>query len=177
MVNSVAVISTIAAVVSAIGGAFAAVAAFRSAESARAANETAQISEKRVALRELTIIANKISVEGLRANKRGGELKMAYQTLFTFAESSGGSRQVMYLAEVNEKLKEIEELSDLANPFLSGPESLMNGPVQEILSREIRMAQTLTKMRGIREDLELEYAGIEAQNKTYRDKVVQGSGH
>lgn len=176
MADSAAVISAIAAVVSAIGGAFAAIAAFRSAGFARAANEAAQIAEKRAALRQLTVTANEIAVEAQRSNAMGVELKSSYRTLFTFANASGGSRLGMYLDQVDKKLKEVEELSEKAKPFVSSPESLMNGPVEEINTREITMAQTLTKVRGIREDLEREHISIEAQNKTYRDKVIQGSG-
>lgn len=176
MADNAVVISTIAAVVSALGGCFAAVAAFRSAGSARAANEAAQISEKRAALRQLSITAGEVLVEAERTNARGVDLKNAYQTLFTFAGQSGGSRLGMYMGEVDKKLKNVEDLSQKAQPFVSDLESLMNEPSQEINSREIVITQTLTKVRGIREDLEREYSSIEAQNKTYHDKVIEGSG-
>jgi hypothetical protein len=175
MADTAVVISAIGAVVSAIGGCFAAVAAFRSASSARAANEAAQLSEKRAALRQLSITASEILVETERANRRGVDLKNAYRTLFSFAGQSGGSRLGLYIGEVDNKLKEVETLSQEAQPFASGLESLMNGPLQEINAREITMTQALTKVRGTREDLEREHASIEAQNKTYRDKVIQGN--
>lgn len=162
MVDSAAVISAIAAVVSTTG-------------SAQAANEAAKIAAKRAALRQLTVTANEISVEAERSITRCVELKNSYRTLSTFANASGGSRLGMYLDQVNKKPKEVGELSEKAKPFVSSPESLMNGPTEEINSRDITMAQILTKFRGVREDLERDLTSIEAQNKTYRDKAIQGS--
>jgi len=174
MVDPAAVISAVAAVVSAIGGAFAAIAAFRSAGSARDAHEATQVSEKRSALRQLTVTGNEVLVEARRAESRAAELKLSYRTLFAFGGSSGGSREGLYLAEVDKKLAEIAKLSEAAKPFASGQENLMNGPVDEISSREIRMAQILTQARAIREDLEREHASVEGQCTTYRENVIQG---
>lgn len=176
MADSAVVISAIAAVVSAVGGCFAAVAAFRSAGFARTANEAAQLSEKQAALRQMSVTASEVLVEAERANTRGVDLKNAYQTLSAFAGQSGGSRLGLYIDKVDKKLKDTEELSQKARPFISGVEDLINGPLLEMNSREIAMTQALTKIRAIREDLEREHASIEAQNKTYRDKVIQGGG-
>lgn len=173
MSDSVAIISTIAAVVSAIGGAVAAVAAFRSAGSAQSAQDAAQTSEKRAALRQLSVTASEVLVEAGRASSRGAELKSAYQTLSTFANASGGSRLGMRLDEVDKKLIEVENMSQRAKPFASGQDSLMNGPVDEINSREITMSQVLTMVRARREDLEREHASVEAQNKIYREQAIQ----
>ncbi len=136
MADPSAIISAVAAVVSAIGGGFAAVAAFRSAASARDARESAEISEKRAALRQLTVTANEVLVEARRAESRGAELKLAYRALFIFGGSSGGSNEGSYLAEVDKKLAEVTKLSEHARPFASGQDGLMNGPVGEISSRE-----------------------------------------
>jgi len=162
--------STIAAVVSAIGGA---VAAFRSAGSAQSAQDAAQTSEKRAALRQLSVTASEVLVEAGRASSRGAELKSAYQILFTFANRSGGSHLGMYIDEVDKKLIEVENMSQRAKPFASGQDSLMNGPVDEINSREITMSQVLTMVRARREDLEREHASVEAQNKIYREQAIQ----
>ena len=104
MAEPVSVISAVAAAVSAIGGAFAAVAAFRSAASAKAARDAADMSEKRAALRQLALAANEVLVEVRRAESRAAELKLAYRTLFTFGGSSGGSREGLYVTEVDKKL-------------------------------------------------------------------------
>lgn len=174
MADLSAVISATAAVVSAVGGLFAAIAAFRSAESAREARETALTSEKRAVLRQLTVTANEVLVEARRAESRGAELRLAYRTLFIFGGSSGGSSEALYLAEVDKKLAELGELSENAKPFAFGQDSLMNGPIDEIESRETKLAQVLTRVRAIREDLEREHASVEGQCTIYREKAIQG---
>jgi hypothetical protein len=160
MPDPAAVISAIAAVVSAIGGAFAAVAAFRSAASAREAQEAAQASEKRAALRQLTVTANEVLIEARRAESRGAELKLSYRTLSTLGGSSGGSREGLYLAEVERKLAEITTLSERAKPFAFDQEGLLNGPLDEISVRETKIVQALTQVRALREDLEREHASV-----------------
>lgn len=175
MADPSAVISAVAAVVSAVGGAFAAVAAFRSAASAREAREAAQTSEKRAALRQLTVTANEVLVEARRAESRGAELKLAYHTLFTFGGSSGGSQEGLCLAEVDKELREVTELSEYAKPFASVQDGLMNGPLDEISSREAKIAQVLTQVGAIREDLERKHASVEGQCTTYREKAIRGA--
>lgn len=174
MSDPAAVISAIAAVVSVVGGGFAAVAAFRSAGSARDAREDAQVSEKRTALRQLTVTANEVLVEARRTESRGAELKLAYRTLAAFSGNSSGSREGLYLVETDKKLAEVTKLSEYAKPFAPGQDGLMNGPVDEIGSRETKMAQVLTQVRAIREDLEREHASVEGQCTTYREKAIQG---
>jgi hypothetical protein len=169
------VISAIAAAVSAIGGAFAAVAAFRSAASAREAQEAAQASEKCAAVRQLTVTANEVLVEARRVESRGAELKLSYRTLSTFVGSSGGSRESLPLAEVEIKLAEVTTLSERAKAFTSDQEGLLNGPLEEISVREITMAQILTQVRAIREDLEREHGFVEGQCTAYREKAIRGS--
>lgn len=175
MADPSAVISAVAAAMSAIGGAFAAVAAFRSAASAREAREAAETSEKRAALRQLMVTTNEVLVEARRAESRGAELKLAYRTLFTFGGSSGGSREGLYLAEVDKKLAGVTKLSEHAKPFASDQDGLMNGPVDEISSRETKVAQVLTQVRAIREDLEREHASVEGQCTTYRENAIRGA--
>ena len=174
MAEPATVISAIAAVVSAVGGAFAAVAAFRSAGSARDAYEAAQVFEKRSALRHLTVTAGEVLVERRRAESRCAELKLAYRTLSVFAGASGGSAERECLANVDKKLEEVTKLAENAKPFASDEDSLMNGPIGEIISRETKMARVLTQVCAIREDLEREHASVEGQCTTYREKAIQG---
>jgi hypothetical protein len=150
MADAVGVISAIAAAVSAVGSAFAAVAAGRSAGSARDAYEAVQLSEKRSALRQLTVTGNEVLVECRRVESRGADLKLAYRTLSMFAGTSGGSAEHQCLAQVEEKLEKVTKLSECAKPFASDQDSLMNGPLDEIVSRETKMAQMLTEVRTIR---------------------------
>jgi hypothetical protein len=174
MADPAAVVSALAAVLSAIGGAVAAIAAFRSAGSARDAREAAQVSEKRSALRQLTVTANEVLVEVWRVESRAAELKLSYRTLSTFEGSFGGSRETLYLGEVDRKVATIVNVSEAAKPFASGQDHLMNGPVEEIAAREIKISQLLTEARAIREDLEREHASVQVQCATYREKAIQG---
>jgi hypothetical protein len=174
MADPVAVISAIAAAVSAIGGAFAARAAGRSADSARGAYEAAQLSEKRWALRQLTVTGNEVLVECRRVESRCAELKLAYRTLSIFAGVAGGSAEQECLAKVEKNLEKVAKLSECAKPFASDQGSLMNGPLDEIARREAKMAQVLTEVRTLREDLEREHASVEGQCATYRERAIQG---
>jgi hypothetical protein len=168
-------ISAAAAVVSAIGGAFAAVAAFRSAASARDAREAAQVSEKRAALRQLTLTAAEVLVEEQRVDARAADLKSSYRDLFTFAgQSAGGKREGMLLSEIEKKITEVTKLSNYAKPFTSESSALRNGPLEEINIREIKLAQKLTQVRAIREDLEREQASVEGQCTTFRERALRG---
>ena len=174
MADLVTLISVIASGVSAVGGAFAAVAAFRSAGSARDAYEATQVFEKRSALRQLMVTASEVLVEGRRAESRGAELKLAYRTLSIFAGAFGGSAERECLANTDKKLDEVTRLSEYAKPFTCDQAQLMNGPLDEIISRETKMAQVLAQVRAMREDLEREHASVEGQCTTYREKTIQG---
>jgi hypothetical protein len=78
------------------------------------------------------------------------------------------------VTEVDKKLAEVTKLSEFAKRFTSGQEDLLNGPLEEIGSRETRIAQTLTQVRAIREDLEREHASVEGQCATYREMAIRG---
>lgn len=173
MADPSVVISSVAAVISAFGGAFAAVAAFKSAASARDAHEAAQNSEKRTMLRQLMVTAGEVLVEAKQSESRAAQLKLSYRTLFGFGGSSSSSREQLYLSEIDKKLAELTKLSETATPFVSDQDVLMSGPLDEISKREMKIAQTLVKVRAIREDLEREHASVEAQCMTYRDKVIR----
>src|SRR5712671_702566 len=66
------------------------------------------------------------------------------------------------------------KLSECAKPFASDQDSLMNGPLDEIISRETKMVQVLTQVRAMREDLEREHTSVDGQCTTYREKAIQG---
>lgn len=173
MPDSNVVISTVAAVVSAIGGAFATVAAFRSAGSARVTQDAAAASEKLAALRQLMVAANEVLVEARRAESRGNDLKLSYHVLFTFAGSSGGSREKLYVDATEGKLAEATAISARAKPYSSDLDLLLNGPLEEITGREIKVAQMLTEIRAIREDLEREHASVEGQCAEFRKNAFR----
>lgn len=168
------IVSAAAAVVSAVGGAFAALAAFRSAESARVAQQAAAAVEHRAALRQIGTTATEVLIEVERIASRGNDLKIAYQTLFTFAGRSGGSRKNLDSA-VDEKLKHASELGDYAKLFTTAAEKLDGTPPEETDRIQVRLSNTLTEIRALREDLEHELSGVEGQSVTYRDKAIKGA--
>ena len=169
------IVSAAAAVVSAVGGAFAAMAAFRSAESARVAQQAAATAEHRAALRQIGITATEVLIEAERITSRSNDLKLAYRTLFVFAGASGGSRQNLYDSAVDEKLKHASELSDYAKLFVAAYGKLDNAPPEETDRVQVRLSNTLTEIRALREDLERELSGVEGQSATYRDKAIKGA--
>ncbi len=167
-------ISVTAAVVSAIGGAFAAWAAFHSATSAHAAEMAAFDAERRAGLRLIGQTACDLILEGRRVDSRVSEAKLAYRTLFAFSGNSGGSREDLYLKAIDEKLKAAEELVNYGKLFAPEPSKLKGVPLDELDRVQTKLWNGLTEMRGLREDLEREYAGIEAQCAFYRQSVVHG---
>lgn len=173
MSDPVAIISAIAAVISAIGGAVACVAAFRSAKHAKDTFDAGQLSEKRLVLRQLSITAHQVVVEVERIKWTAQGLKVAYQTLLTFAGQFGSSKQNPYTQEVDTKIQEAESLLEKARPFTTFQETLINGPLEEISSREVTIAQSLARAKAIREKLDEELRSIEAQNQTHRERVLQ----
>jgi hypothetical protein len=164
--------STIASVVSAVGGLVACVAAFESAKHAKNTFDAAQLSEKRLSLRQLSLIADEVIIEVDRIKWVAVGLKVAYQTLFTFSGGSGtNSRQPIYTQGVDEKIEEAEQLLIKAKPFTTFQTTLLNGPIEEISSREVSIAQCLARAKAIRERLEVEHHSIEAQNQAHRERV------
>lgn len=169
------VVSAAAAVVSAVGGAFAAWAAFRSAESARIAQQAGAAAEHRAALRQIGTTATEVQIEVERIASRGNDLKIAYRTLFTFAGQLGSSRNNLYDAAVDEKLKRASELGGYAKLFTTAAAKLDGTPPEETDRVQVRLSNTLTEIRALREDLERELSSVEGQSATYRDQAIRGT--
>lgn len=166
------VVSAAAAVVSAVGGVFAAMAAFRSADSAWVVQQAAATAEHRAALRQIGVTATEVLIEAERISSRGGDLKIAYRSLFVLAGQIGGSREALYDAKVNEKLNRASELSEYAKLFAGNTRKLDNAPPEETDRVHVHLSNAFTEIRALREDIEREIAGIEGQSATYRDKAI-----
>ncbi|MDR7152013.1 putative coiled-coil protein SlyX [Hydrogenophaga palleronii] len=171
--DTVAIISAIAALLSAIGGGVACIAAFRSATHAKATFDSAQLAEKRLVLRQLSVTAHEIVIEVDRIKWVALGLKVSYQTLFTFAGQLGSSRQQLYQQEIEVKLQEAERLLKIAAPFATFQDKLLNGPLEEITSREILVSQTAMQVRALLAKLEEEQRTIETQNQTHRERTLR----
>ncbi|MFI3120718.1 MAG: hypothetical protein QX203_12155 [Methylococcaceae bacterium] len=169
------IVSAAAAVVSAVGGAFAALAAFRSADSARVTQRAAEAAEHRVALRQIGTTATEVFIEKERITSRGTNLKMAYQTLFAFAGQLGGSRKNFYESAVDEKVQHASKLGEYAKLFTTAAEKLDGTPPEETDRVQVRLSNSLTEIRALREDLERELSGVEGQSATYRENAIKGT--
>ena len=72
-------------------GPFSALAAFVSAAIAYQANRNVAKSDRVRQVREVSLLANKVVAATIHIDDLSNELKMGYQTLFTFAGQGGGS--------------------------------------------------------------------------------------
>lgn len=176
MSDSTSIVAAVAACVSAVGGAFAAVAAFRSADSAREAQESALEAEKNTFLRQLSLNATEAVLEANRACARGDEVKLLYRSLSTFAGSSGGSREGLYIKKVDEKLAALRDLAKSAQPFEDAPDTLQSSPLGEIRAKEVTVARLLKRARVLREELDREHSYVNGQCSTYREKAILRPG-
>lgn len=175
MNDPIAIISAIAAVISSIGGGIACVAAFKSAKHAKDAFDAGQLTEKRLLLRQLSVTAHEVSVEVDRIKWIAQGLRISYKTLFSFSGQFNSSGQKLSEEGIDLKLQEAEGLLAKARPFTTFAESLLNGPLEEISSREIAIAQTLVNAKNLRAKLEDENRSIEAQNQSHRERVLKNS--
>ncbi|SFX54675.1 hypothetical protein [Marinospirillum alkaliphilum] len=176
MSDPVAIISAIAAILSAIGGGIACIAAFRSAKHAKDTFDAGELSEKRLLLRQLSITAHEVAVEVDRIKWVAQGLHISYKTLFTFAGQFNSSRQQMYERDIDAKMREADNLLEKAKPFTNFQDSLLNGPLEEIASREVKIAQALLRARIIREKLEGEQRSVEVQNQANQERTPSSRG-
>lgn len=172
MTEPASLISVIAAVASAIGGAVACVAAFRSAGHAKMVFEESQKADKRVVLRQLALTAYQVSVEVERIKWLAQGLTAAYRDLAMFSGANGGSRETLYKKEIGEKVEIAERLQEKAKPFVEFQIAPLNGPLDEINSREVAMSQCLSEAVSLREKIEIELADIQAHVATRRESAL-----
>lgn len=154
-----AALTTAAAIASAGFAGFAALAAWQSAG-----------PEKRLLQRQLTVARNEVDVEASRIEALAGQLKLAHRTLFTLGDALGNSRLTMYLNEVDKKT---DEAGTLATQAASAANDATR---KQIGSREAKVAGHLMKIRALREDLEREYARIEAGCMLHRQSRTGREG-
>lgn len=168
MAEPTSIISVVAAVVSAIGGAAASIAAFRSTKHAREAFDENRNAEKRFSLRQLSLTAHSVSVEVERILWLSQGLKTSYRSLAVSSGAVGGSREQLFQKEIDANIDAAKKLSAKADPFISLQTQLLNGPLEEISSRELEMAQCLSETIALRLKIEMALSEIQAQNATHR---------
>ena len=170
---SVEITSAVAAIVSAVGGAFADIGAMRSASSARHAQEATERSEKRVALRELVVSENELSVELERVLSRAKELKASYRLLFNFSVSSNNSNEKLVVSAIEEKVLSVQKAAEEVAQHSTDLTTLYDASLDDINKRQAQIQQALFSVRSVREDIDREHSSVEAECAAYRERVLQ----
>ncbi len=142
-------ITTIVAVASAVGSVVAALAAWRAASIAKDATSHAEKVERGRLEREVSLICNKVVAASMRVDGLAHDLKMEYQTLFTFAGQGGGSgsRQEVYVKEIEKAQSGVGHMQGEARATLEDRAALKTKTDDEL-------AQDLVKVEGYLVQLE-----------------------
>ena len=116
-------------------GPFSALAAFVSAAIAYQANWNVAKSDRVRQVREVSLLANKVVAATIHIDDLSNELKMGYQTLFTFAgQGGGGSRLKLYVDEVEKKQTAIGPMQQAARSVLDNdPQKLSDEQITDSL--------------------------------------------
>ena len=173
MASSPELVSAVAAVVSAVGGACAAWAAFRSADSARASQRSAEDAERRASLRQIAVSSSEIITEAKRVESRAAETKLSYNALAVFSGSVGNSAIGARQAEVDAKVLRAAALSSHAKLFVDRAVTLSQAPTEELDRVQFQESAALIQVRALREDLELELSGLQAQLGERREDMLK----
>ena len=161
--------SAVAALVSAAGGAFAARAAFLSARSARDTQNAADEAERRVSLREVSVLASSVTAESQRITNLAQNLKIGYQTMGAFSGSTGNSGIEQCIALVGQKVAEAAKIAEDASLFGDGAKSLSKCSLEDVDRVHTRQAAAYNRVHALREELEREQSSVEARNATSRE--------
>ena len=162
--NIVQYLAAAAGLVSAIGAGFAAVAAFRSAGSAEKANRTLKNNNRAELFRQASLAANRVVSTSVRVDDLGNDLKLEYQTLFSFAGQMGGGRQ---------KQRGIGPMQTSAREFLEN----LGDPHQSSSADLVRVISEfegdLAHLERIKEKFIFDIGNVRADNHIYREKVIR----
>ena len=164
--------STIASVVSAVGGLVACVAAFESAKHAKNTFQASQLSEKRLSLRQLSLTSHDIVLHVNHINWVGQGLKSAYSELAMHRGQPGSSIEKRCIADVESKIEDTKPLLLKAKSFIEFQTHLLNGPIEEISTREVEVAQCLNEAKAILEKLNIEFLDISTQNQSHTQTIL-----
>lgn len=172
-----AVLALISAVSGALGGlasVLAAIAAFRAAGAAKQSALHAQAVERRQLLRDVVAAAQNVVSDARRIDDVANLLKRGYSDLFRFAGQSGGSRQKLYIDEVEKKQQQVAGTRDVAGRHAADPELLGNMPEAELLALYTALHGHHVEVKRLRVTLEHELESVERDLQTYREKALHG---
>lgn len=123
-------------------------------------------------VRELSLLANKVVAATVRVDDLANQLKLSYQTLFTFAGHGGGSssRLKLYIGEIEKKQAAIGPMQAAAREVLdAGPATFADERISE---RVLELDGYLAALDRVREQYQAELASVEAQNQQYRARAL-----
>ena len=156
------VISAIAAVAAAVVSIVAVAIAARSARAAEASAKAATATLRRGAVRELINLCHDVLAENLRIIDLGPTLKSEYTSLFVLAGTSGGSRETTLKATLAQDLAAAEDLSREAVTLGDDLGKLHSTSDEDIDQMSTRLIRARTRLRAIRESIELELSQARA---------------
>ena len=109
-------------------GPFSALAAAISATIAYLAIRNAANADRERRIREVSLLANKVVAATVRVDDLGNQLKMGYQTLFSFAgQGAGSSRLKLYVDEIEKKQTAIGPMQQAARDVLDNDPTQLSG--------------------------------------------------
>ncbi len=156
---------------SAVVAVLSALAAVISAWLAYQSNRDAAKKERENRVREVSLLANKVVAATIRVDDLANQLKMAYQTLFTFAgQGPNSSRAQIYTGEIEKKQKAIGPMQNAAREVLdSGVAKLKD---DELAKRLLELDGYLAQLDRVREKFHVDLARVESQNQMYRQEQM-----
>ena len=136
-------------------------------------NRSAARKERDSRVRELSLIANKVVAATIRVEDLANQLKMAYQSLFTFAgQGAGSSRLKLYTDGIEKKQRAIGPMQNAARETLEkGVAKLSDDQINE---RLLEFDGYLANLDRVREKFHVDLASVESQNQTYRQERTTG---
>jgi hypothetical protein len=160
---------------SAVVAVLSALAAVISAWLAHQANRDGAKKERENRVREVSLLANKVVAATVRVDDLANDLKMAYQSLFTFAgQGPKSSRAQIYTGDIEKKQQAIGPMQKSARDALdSGVVKLKD---DDLAKRLLEFDGYLAQLDRVREKFHVDLARVESQNQVHREKALDVIG-
>jgi hypothetical protein len=135
-------------------------------------NKDAAKRDRENRVREVSLLANRVVAATVRVDDLANKLKLAYQTLFTFAgQGAGGSRLKLYTDEIEKKQKGIGPMQTAARGVLdNGVAKLSDEKISEWM---LEFDGNIAHLERVREKFHVDLASVESQNGTFREKALK----
>lgn len=156
----------------ALGGLVASLAAFRAGAAQTAAADKAEQNRIALARRDAIIAGHRVVAESLLVQRLVEDLNVAYQTLFTFSGGTGSSRLKLYTDRTTAAGERVGPVQNEARRAVEEIQGAAEHSEAELLESLIDLESKLVQVRREKEGLAAELAGIEAQNRIYREQAI-----